>query len=213
MSVQLVGAYTLGEVNVAANAAVGLMVPLLTEFDLMLMGSFGLGALQADISAQLYGAMSTELGLAAQVTNPLTALQEALESAMAIQASIVATIALGLPVIEAEVTVEVSASAAISVGLAAKLGGIQALISGALAVKLPAANFLGGIMGHLNAGPVVVLSFSDPADSLGSVGSALGAMFTSGVAGITPFDRVYGVVLVTKAPSAWGAMQATLITS
>jgi hypothetical protein len=212
VSVVVVGSYPLGGINVAANTSLVLMAPALAQLDLALTGSFGLGALQSDIAAQFDAAMAAQVSLGLQVSNPLDALKQALEAAIAIQASIVATIALGIPAASQEIGVSISASAAISASLAARLGGIQALITGALSVKLPAANFLGELAGNLSVGPVVLLSFSAP-DTLSSVGAELDALFGAGITGIAPFDEVYGVVLVTKAPSAWAAMQATLRTS
>jgi hypothetical protein len=213
VSVGLVGSYTLGGINVAANTSVVLMAPALAQLDLALTGSFGLGALQADIAAQFEAAMSNQVALAVQLTNPFEALQQALQAAIAIQASITATIALGLPAVSAEVGVSISASAAISVSLAARLGGIKALIEAALSVKLPAVNFLGDLAGNLSVGPVVLLSFHAPGDTLSLVGAELDALFAAGIGGISPHQQVYGVVLVTGAPSAWAAMQATLRTA
>lgn len=213
MSVAVVGSYPLGGINLAANTSVLLMAPALAQLDLALMGGFGLGALQADIAAEFNAALSAQVSLGLQMTNPLEALQQALQAAIQIQASLVATMSLGLPAVSAEVGVSISASAAISATLAAKLGGIQALISAALAVKLPAATFLGDLAGNLAVGPVVLLSFYGPIDTLRSVGGQIDALFGAGITGILPTDRVYGVLLVTKAPSAWAAMQATLRTS
>lgn len=212
MSVTVVGSFGLGEINVAAGTSVALMAPLLAQFDLALTGGFGLGALQADIAGQFNAAISAQVSLGLQVSNPIAALQDALQAAIQVQASIAATLALGLPVVSADIGAQISASASISAALGAKMGGIQALISGALAVKLPAANFLGGLAGNLAAGPVVLLSFSSP-DTLGSVGAQIDSLFGAGITGILPADPVYGVLLVTKAPSAWAAMQATLRTS
>jgi hypothetical protein len=213
VSVSVVGSFNLGQINVAAATSATLMAPALAQLDLALTGGFGLGALQADVAGQFNAAVSAQVSLGLQVSNPVAALQEALQAAIQVQASIAATLALGLPVVSADLGVQISASASISAALGAKMGGIQALISGALAVKLPAANFLGGLAGNLAAGPVVLLSFSSPLDSLASVGSQIDSLFGAGITGISPGDQVYGVVLVTKAPSAWAAMQATLMTA
>lgn len=213
MSVGVVGSYGLGEINVAASTSVLLMAPVLGQLDLALTGGFGLGAQQADISAQFSAAVSAQVSLGAQISNPFDALQEALQAAIQIQASITATLALGLPAVSADLGVQLSASASISALLGAKIGGIQALIEAALAVKLPAVNFLGDLAANLSVGPVVLLSFSGSTDSLASVGAQIDGLFAGGISGIDAGDRVYGVVLVTKAPSAWAAMQATLRTS
>ena len=213
MSLTIVGSHTLGEINIAAAASATLMPPVLAQLDLALTGGFGLGALEADISADLNAAVSTGLSLSLQVVNPIQALEDALQAAVLLQVQIAATLALGLPAVSADVSLQVSASAAASVALSAKLAGIQALIQGALAVKLPAANFLGDLAGSLSVGGVVLLSFSAPEDTLASIGAALGSTFAGGLPGILPGNRVYGVVLVTEAPSAWAAMQATLRTS
>jgi hypothetical protein len=213
MSLAIIGAYTLGEINVAAATSATLMPPVLAQLDLTLTGGFGLGALEADISADLDASVSTGLSLSVQVANPIQALEDALQAAILLQAQIAATLSLGLPVVSADVSVQISASAAISATLTAKLGGIRALIGAALEVKLPAVNFLGELAGSLSVGPVVLLSFSSPGDTLGSIGAALDSTFSAGLPGILLGDQVYGVVLVTKAPSAWAAMQATLRTS
>lgn len=211
MPVSLVGSYTLGEVNVGAAAAVTALVPVLAKFDLALTGGFGLGALQADIAAQLNAALSAQVDLQLQVSNPLAALTAALRASAQLAASISATLALGIPAVSAEVGVKVSASAAISAALAVKLGGIQALIQAALSVKIPAASLAGTLSGHLSAGPVVLLAWDNQA--LNTTGTQLSSLFAAGVGGILPGDSTYGIVLVTKAPAAWASMQAVFKTT
>jgi len=213
MTVAVVGSYNLNEINLAAAELTTLMIPVLSQLDLALTGSFGLGALEADIAGELDASASAELSFGFQIANPIEALKQALEAAIEIQADIAATLALGLPAISTEVSVELSASASASVALAAKVGGIQALISAALAAKIPCVNFVRDTLLNLNVGPVVLLSFGTPFDTLSSAGAGIHSLCQAGFLGIDPSDQVYGVVLLTPAPLAWASMQVILKTS
>jgi hypothetical protein len=208
VTVSLVGAYTLGEVNVAAAGALGVLNPLLGQFDLAV--TLGLGGAIGDLSAQLSAALGVQAQVALQVSNPVAALQASLQAAVRLVAEIEASLALGLPTI----AVQASASFGITAALSARLGGLQLLIDAALAVKFPAVSFAAAVAAHLSAGPVVLLSIGDVgADTLAGAGTALGSLLHAGVGGIQPGDPVYGVVLLTKAPSVWASLQATIKTS
>jgi hypothetical protein len=205
MSVALVGSFTLGEVNVAAAGALAVLNPLLGEFDLAV--TLGLGGAIGDLSAQLSAALSVQAQVALQVSNPIAALEASLQAAVRLVAEISASLALGLPTI----AIQASASVSIAAALTAKLGGLQLLIDAALAVKFPAVNLAASLAAHLSAGPVILLSIGAVGpDTLASAGTALGALFHAGVGGVQPADSVYGVVLLTKAPSVWASLQATI---
>lgn len=212
MSVALIGSFPLGTINVALNGAVGLITPVLAQFDLMLTGSFGLGALQADLSAQLNAALSTQASLGLAISNPFSSLFAQLQALLQVQAGIQAALALGIPAISLTITANISAAAAISATLALKVGGLQALIKLALSLKLPLVNFLGAL--QLGAGPFVLLSVGFAGtDTLSSSGTEYNALAQAGVGGIAPGDPVFGVVILTKDPSAALALSATLKTS
>jgi len=208
MSTVLVGSYTLGGVNVALNGAVVLVVPLLTQVDLMLTGPFGLGAVQADLAAQLNAALAAQAQVAISVSNPIAALKAQLQAMLSVQAGIAASLSLGLP----PVVVNVSASLAISAALALKLGGIRLLIQLVLQLKLPLVNLLAGL--NLSAGPFVLMSigFAGPSTLLSSTAEYT-ALAAGGVGGILPTDQVYGVTILTKSPAASLALAGVIRTT
>lgn len=208
MSTVLVGSYTLGGVNVALNGAVVLIVPLLGQVDLMLTGPFGLGALQADLSAQLNAALAAQLQLSLQVTNPLEALSLQLQALVQVQAGISASLSLGLPTI----SVSMSASFAIAASLSLKLGGIRLLIQLALQLKLPLVNLLAGL--NLSAGPFVLISigFAAPSTLLSSTAEYT-SLVSGGIGGILPGEQVYGVTILTKSPAASLALAGVIRTT
>lgn len=212
MSLNFVGSFPIGAINVAASGAVALVAPLFAELDLALFGAFGLGPLQADLRLQFKAALDAEVSLGIQISDPFASLQAL--------ANLLASLQLGLPTIALQATAALSANLAISAALAAKLGGIQALIEAALAVKAPAIQFMAALQAALSAGPVDLLSFGidssgNPVgtDTLALVGSAVQAQFSAGLPGGTPIlpgDPVFGIILVTKTPGARAALMATL---
>lgn len=194
-----VGSFGLLDANKACAVALALFNPLLAQFDLMLFGQFGLGSLQADLSAQFNAALAVSVNVGLSISNPLAGLEASLQALVQLSAGLQAAIALGLPTVSASISAELAASAALSAELGIKLGGIAALLELAIGVKLPAINFLAGLV---NAGPVVLLSFGYPANELLlNVGAQTAGMFSAGLTGISPFDEVAGVMLVTKVPS------------
>lgn len=207
MSTVFVGSYTLGNINVALNGAVLLIVPLLAQADLMVTGPFGLGAVQADLSAQLQTALKAQAQITVSVSNPLAALKQQLQAVLAVQASISASLALGLP----SISISVNASLAISAALALKLGGIRALIQLVLQLKLPLVDLLASL--QLNAGPFVLISigFAAPSTLLSST-SEYTALAAPGVGGILPTDQVFGVTILTKSPISAQALAQVIRT-
>lgn len=213
-AVTQVGSFNLLDINVAGAAALSIFNPLLAQFDLALTGSFGLGALQADLSAQFNAALAVSINVGLALSNPLAGLQASLQAIAQLTAGLQAAISLGLPAINAQVSADVAASAALSASLAAKLGGISALIDIGLSVKAPAVSFVADLNASLSAGPVVLLSFGYPADEpLSSVGAQVQSMFSTGLAGILPGDGVSGIILVTKTPAAKAGISVIMKTS
>lgn len=209
-----IGSYALLDINVAATAAIALFNPMAIQFDLALTGAFGLGALQADISAQFEAAASLQVSLGLQISDPRIGLSISLAAIAQLAAGLQAALSLGLPTISVELGASVSASAALSVALAAKLGGISALIELALSVKIPAVNFFAELQANLSAGPVVLITFGfstsgsfDP-EVMSVVGGQIQGLFAAGLTGILPGDEVAGIMMLTKAPSAGAAISA-----
>lgn len=209
-----VGSFALLDINVAGAAAIALFNPMAAQFDLALTGAFGLGSLQADLSAQFNAALSLQVELGLQISNPLAGFQASLSAIGALAAGLQAALSLGLPTISAELNFGLSAAAAVSAELSAKLGGISALIELALEVKIPAVNFFAEFQANLSAGPIVLLSFGfdgssgfDP-EVLSNVGGQFQALCSAGLTGVAPGDAVAGIILLTKAPSAGAAISA-----
>lgn len=208
-----VGSFGMLDINVAGSAALALLNPMAFQFDALLSGQFGLGALQADISAQFEAALSLQVELGLQISDPRIGLQISLSAMADLAAGLQAALSLGLPTVSAELSAGLSASAALSASLSAKLGGISALIEIALSVKIPAVNFLAELEANLSAGPISLISFGfngssfDP-EPLSSVGGQLQALFSGGLTGIAPGDEVAGIILLTKTPSAGVAISA-----
>jgi hypothetical protein len=212
VSVQVIGSYPLGTINVGLNGTVALAAPLLAQFDLMLTGSFGLGALAADLAMQLNAALSMQISLSLKVINPFDSLMAQLSAILQIQASIAATIALGLPAMSASLSLSLSASAAIVATLGIKVGGLNLLIRAALAVKLPLVSLLGSF--NLSAGPFELLAIGyDAPTTLAASGAQYAALAAGGFGGILPGDQVFGVIMLTKSPSASVALSTIIRTS
>lgn len=215
MSTGVIGSFSLLDLNVAAAGSLAVFAPVLSQLDLSLNGTFGLGALQADISAQFNAALEASVSLNVEVSNPLANFQSTLQGLGQLQASIQAALVLGLPTVSAELSAGLAAQTAITAALGAKIGGIAALIEASLSAKLAALNFIGDLEASLSAGPVFLLAING--DGLATAGASIGTSFAGGLVdggnNIAPGDTVYGLVLVTKSPSAWAAIQATMKTS
>jgi hypothetical protein len=211
----VVYAGTVGEINVAAAGAISVLNPLLTQIDISLFGSFGISSLQADLQAQISAAASAQLDIGLGLANPFAGFQIALAAIVQLQAQISLALSGAIPAIGLDALAQISALVALQAQLSVRVGIFDAMIQGGIAVKLPAASFSAGLGLNLGLGPVMVLSFSDVA--LAAAGIGIGNDFTSGLVEgpvtISPGETVYGIVLVTKAPAAWAAMQATLRTT
>lgn len=211
---QEIGSFGMLDISVASSASLLLFNPLTAQFDAMLSGQFGLGALQADISAQFDAAASLQIDLGLQISDPMAGLQASLDAIAQLSAGLQAALSLGLPTVSAELSASVSANAALTAALGIKLGGISALIELALSLKIPAVKFLADLQASLSAGPIVLVSFGfdgsgtpDP-ETLGNVGSQLQALFAGGVTGVTPSEEVSGILILTKAPVAAASISA-----
>jgi hypothetical protein len=184
-----------------------ILPPLLAGLDIALTGQFGLGALAADISAQLNAALSVSVQLGLAVSNPFATIQAQLQALIQIQASLQASLSLGLPVVSASISASISANAGIAGVLSAQIGGIQALIKASLALKIP----IVALLASLEAGPVDLLSvgITGGTDPLATVGTQLNALAIShGIGTLLPTDEVAGVIILTKVPSATVAIQS-----
>ena len=214
MSVTVVGSFSLLDLNLAAATTVAVVPPLISQLDLTLNGTFGLGALQTDISAQFNAALETSVSLQAEISDPFAAIQSTLEGLMQLQANLTSLMSAGLPTFSAELNAGISAQASVTGALGAKLGGISGLISAGVSAQGAVTSFIGDLQASLGAGPVFLVALQG--DDLATSGAALDGLFSGGLDDggnqIQPTDVVYGIVLVTKSPSAWAAIQATMRT-
>lgn len=197
---------TLANINVGVAGALSVLNPLLAQVDLTLFGSLGLGALQANLQAQLQAALEAQVGLAVSL---------GLEPVLAAIAQLQASLQLGLALPSVDVSLSIGAAAAFAASVGAQIGGLQALIDAAIAVKIPATTLAGQLGAALDAGPVFVISWT--AEQLATAGTSVSADFSAGLSSgpnfINPGEITYGVLLVTKAPSAWAGIQALLLTT
>jgi hypothetical protein len=205
MSVVLVDELALGEVM---PGIVLLIPPLLAQFDLMLTGQFGLGALLADITLQLNASLSVSLQLGLDISNPFAALEAELQALISIQASIAASLSLGIPTLSASLSLSLGANIGLAAELGLQIGGIQLLIKAGLAIKIPIIDLL--LL--LQAGPVDILTIGITGpDTLFSSGLEYQALATTGIGTLLPTDQVFGVILLTKSPAASLAMQSVFL--
>ena len=206
MALNVIGTLPLGGINLTAGAIVSILPPMLASFDAALFGTLGLGALEADLSFQLNAAIQANI----QLSNPLAAILAALNGLAQVGAQLNAMLSLGIPAINLNASVNIGANVGLMGLLAAKLGGLQVLISAALQVKAPIIDLLAG----LNIGASCVLAsfgFSSP-DTLSTAGLSINSYFQTGFEGILPFDQVYGVIILTKQPSASVALSGMIRT-
>ncbi len=204
----------MADINVSASTAVSLFNPISAQLDSLLLGPFGIGALQADISAQFQAASSLQVNLALQVSDPIAGFMQTLAAIGQLVAGIQQAINLGLPTVSADLNSQISSTAALTAALGAKLGGISALIEAALAAKIPAFNFFGDLQASLSAGPIVLVAFGfspsggiDP-EPLNAAGPQISSLFGSGLTGITPTDSVSGIIILTSNPVAAASISA-----
>lgn len=206
---------TLANIDIGVAGALGVLNPLLAQVDLTLFGSLGVGAIQANLQAQLTAALQAQLDIGLSIANPLAGFQIALAGLAQLQAQITAALAGSIPAVSLDVTTQLSASAAFAAALEAQIGGLEALIQAGIAVRMPALTLAGQLQGALDAGPVFVISWENVplANAGSSINSDFGAGLVLGPNNIDPSDTTYGILLVTKAPSAWVGIQALLLTT
>lgn len=204
---------TLVDINVAAAGSLTILNPLLAQIDFTLFGSLGLGALSANLSAQLSAALQASLDIGLGISNPYLGFAAALSGIAVLAATITLALSGAIPAVSLEIGAQLSALAAFAATLGIQLGGIEALIQAGIAVKIPAMTFAGSLAAALSAGPIFVISWEGI--PMSSAGAAINADFSTGLSlgpnTILPGETVYGVLLVTKAPSAWAGIQATLL--
>lgn len=200
------------DINVAAAGALGFLNPLAAQVDAVV--AFGFGPLQASLAAQLQASLSLGAELSGLV-NPAARLQAILGALAQLQAAIQAALQLPAPEISLQLSAALDAAAIIEV----QLGLLQALIKASLRVKIPAVTFAADLAANLSAGPITLFAFGDPLPPgmpLAAVGSEIQAAFANPAGidgGILPTDNVAGLLLVTKTPSAFAGIRATMKTS
>ncbi len=213
MPVVDVGSYTIGEINIGLAAGLGLLNPLLLQFDLFLTGQFGLGPFLSDVQVQFAGAISAVQSLGLNLSDPLQAIRALMAAFISLQAALSVALSFGMPTVALQITAQISAVAALSASLGLKLGGIKALIAGGLAVKTPALRFATKMAATLAAGPVHLVTFRG--NTLAGSGLELAAQFAVGLGPADPLhpgDFVDGILLVTKDPIVFQALAAILRT-
>lgn len=214
MTVADVGSYTLGEVNIGLAAGLGLLNPMLLQFDLFLTGQFGLGPFLADIQVQFTSAISAALQLNLALGDPLQALRALLAAFVSLQAALSVALSFGLPTASLQIGLQLSVVVALSASIGLKLGGIKAMIAAGAAVKLPAVRFVAKMAATLAAGPVHLVTFRG--NTLAGSGAELAALFANGLGPSDPLhpgDFVDGILLVTKDPVVFQALAAILRTT
>jgi len=214
MTVADVGSYTLGEVNIGLAAGLGLLNPLLLQFDLFLTGQFGLGPFLADIQVQFTSAISAALQLNVALSDPLAAIRALLTAFASLQAALSVALSFGLPTASLQIGLQISAVVALSASLSLKLGGVKAMIAAGLAVKIPALRFAAKMAATLAAGPVHLVTFRG--NTLAGSGAELAALFATGLGPSDPLhpgDFVDGILIVTKDPIVFQALAAILRTT
>ena len=207
-SVNTIGALPIGGINIAASAALELVIPLFAQLDLALFGAFGLGPIQASIALQFQASLDLALSLGISITDPFADI-------MAV-ANLLASLQISLPTISLEISASIAANLSLAAALAIQLGGISALIELMLAVKLPAVEFFAGIAAALSAGPVFLLNFESdvPSGGLAAAGGAINAAFSAGLvsggSSIAPGQSVLGIILLTTEPTVFASLGTVL---
>jgi hypothetical protein len=200
------------DINVGLGAAIPLFLPLLAEFDVMLTGTFGLGAVAAELSLQLAAAISVQLQLTLAISDPFASILALLQAVVQLQASLSASLSLAVPTLT--IGAQISASVALAAQLAIKLEGINLLIQAALAIKIPVVDIIAELNAALNAGPFDLLGIGYAGTAtLESAGAEFAVMAAGGVGTILPTDQVWGVIVLTKASSASASLSVILKTS
>lgn len=202
---------TLGNINIGAAGALSVLNPLLLQLDLSLFGSLGIGDLSASLALQLQAALALQLDIGLGLTGLGFSIDAVLTAIASLQASLLA----GITLPSLDLSLSLGASLALSASIAAQIGGLQVLIEAAIALKIPATTLAGQLEAALGAGPVFVVAWDNI--PLSAAGSGISSDFTTGLTlgpnNIAPGDISYGVLLVTKAPTAFAGMQVLLLTS
>lgn len=211
MALNDLGSFTLGQINIGLLAGIGILNPLLLQFDLFLTGQFGLGPFALDLQVQFNAMISATLQLGLAISNPFIAIQALITAFAQLQAALAAALSFGLPTVSLQIGAQIAAMASLQGILALKLGGIQLLLAAGLAVKIPALNFVAKISAALSAGPAHLLSFSGA--NLLTTGNQIATQFSSGLGPtdpIFPGDPVEGLIIITKDPAVFVALGAIL---
>jgi hypothetical protein len=214
MTVADVGSYTLGEINIGLAAGLGLLNPLLLQFDLFMTGQFGIGSFLADIQVQFTSAISSALQLNVALGDPLAAIRALLAAFVSLQAALSVALSFGLPTASLQIGLQISAVLALSASLSLKLGGIKAMTAAGLAIKIPALRFAAKMAATLAAGPAHLVTFRG--NTLAGSGAELAALFSAGLGPSDPLhpgDLVDGILIVTKDPIVFQALAAILKTT
>lgn len=185
--------------NVGATAALAVLNPLAAQVDFALFGSLGIGAIQANLQAQLTAALKAQLDIGLNISNPYIGFQLALAGIAGLQAQIAAALSGAIPAVSIDATGQLAATAALAAILQVQIGGLQALIDGALKVKLPAVGLAADFAAKLQAGPITVLAWDSE-----TVANVVTEIQTS-VAPLYPANS-YGILIITQASAAWSAM-------
>jgi hypothetical protein len=208
MTVSLLRAGTLGEINVGVAAAIPLINPMLVQFDANLYGSFGLGAIVAQIELEYAAALQASAQIGIAIGDPLAPLYAAISAVAQLQASLEAAIAIGLPSIALQAGF--TAALGLSAQLKLQLAGLEALLSASLSVKIPLIEFLAKLNAALSLGPFGAWTFDGQCTV---VAEELKTLMTGGIgappmpSAIGPYDTVYGIMLLTKKPEAFAGIQ------
>jgi hypothetical protein len=195
---QLIASGGLGSLNIGAALAASAIIPLIAEIDLAI--TF-IGGLKADFVAQFNAAVSFQINF----SNPLLTLSAGISAALQVIAGLQAALAIGIP----PLSVQISASIAIAAAASLKIGLLNIAIDLALGVVGVGVNFLANLQASLSAGPASIYGWS--AISMATLqGQIAGHNFTAD--GFAPASTVYGVLLMTAAPSAFVGMQFLFLT-
>lgn len=204
----------LGSINLSASASLGVLTPLLAQVDFSLFGSFGVGAIKSDLQAQLSASLKASADISLGLVNPIVGFQRALAGILVAQAQLTAALAGGFPVLSVDVVTQISVLASFAGALSTKISALEAMTQAGIQAKAPAVGLVNKLQTALSAGPVFLASWTG--DTLANVGASIAADFgaglTQGLNNIAPSDTVYGILLVTKSPTAWAAISSTMLT-
>jgi len=180
--------------NKSGAFAIGIINPLAAQLDFSLFGSIGLGAIQANLSAQLSSVLQASFDIGLNIANPFIGFQLALTGAAALMAQITAALSGAIPAVSIEATGQLAANAALIGILELQIGGLQALIDGMLQLKMPAVQLATDFAAALALGPIQVLGWE-----LETIAAVKARIDTLGFVGPT-----YGVFIATTSSPVWG---------